>query len=58
MNRKEYRFASNEEADYNKPLTMAQGVCHVTVNGKFAVKNGQILQNGSGLILGPNGRIL
>jgi N-acyl-D-amino-acid deacylase len=58
MNRAEYRFASNEEADYNKPLTMAQGVYHVTVNGKFALKNGQILQNGSGLVLGPNGRVL
>jgi N-acyl-D-amino-acid deacylase len=58
MNRKEYRYPSNEEVDYNNPLTMAQGVYHVIVNGKFVLKNGKYLPGGSGMVLGPNGRVL
>jgi N-acyl-D-amino-acid deacylase len=58
MNRGEYRFLSNEEADYNNPLATAKGVYHVMVNGKFAIKDRQITPNGSGLVFGPNGRIL
>ncbi|AEF85560.1 putative D-aminoacylase [Treponema primitia ZAS-2] len=58
MNREEYRFPDNQEVDYNNPLAMAKGVYHVLINGTFALKNKKYLSSGSGMTLGPNGRIL
>lgn len=49
-----YKFPSPEEVDYHNPLTVASGIENLIVNGKFAVKNGQIKTPMAGRVLKKN----
>ena len=46
-----YRFPSPKEIDYRKPLTMADGVDTVIVNGKITLEKGQLKSAYSGKVL-------
>lgn len=46
-----YRFPSPEEVDYHKPLTVAEGVDQLLVNGQFTIKNGILARPFSGRVL-------
>lgn len=49
-----YSFPSPKEVDYRKPLTMAQGVEYVLVNGKLALDEGQLKKPLAGKVLKRN----
>lgn len=49
-----YRFPSPKEIDYRKPLTVAEGVDTVIVNGKIAIEKGQLKSPHSGRVLNRN----
>lgn len=46
-----YRFPSPTEADYRKPLTMAEGVEHVMVNGRLVIDAGELVSAFPGRVL-------
>jgi N-acyl-D-aspartate/D-glutamate deacylase len=46
-----YRFPSPKEINYKKPLTMAEGVDTVIVNGEVAMERGQLKSPYSGRVL-------
>ena len=46
-----FRFPSPEEVDYHKPLTVAEGVDQLLVNGQFTIKDGQLARPFSGRVL-------
>ncbi len=37
--------------DFEHPAQPPQGICHVLVNGRFAVRSGEVLQSGAGRVL-------
>jgi N-acyl-D-aspartate/D-glutamate deacylase len=46
-----FRFPSPQEADYRQPLTMAEGVEYVLVNGQLALDARQVQHSRSGRVL-------
>ena len=46
-----YSYPNPEEVDYHKPQTVADGIDFVLVNGKFAIKHGELKRPMSGRVL-------
>lgn len=46
-----FRFPGPDEIDYRKPLTVAEGVDQLLVNGQFTIKDGQLARPFSGRVL-------
>jgi len=46
-----YRFSNSDPIDYTKPLSMAEGVSDVLVNGQPALLSGQLKRSRSGKVL-------
>jgi N-acyl-D-aspartate/D-glutamate deacylase len=46
-----YSFPSPQEVDYRKPLTVAEGVVHVVVNGQAVIDSGELVSVFPGRVL-------
>ncbi len=51
-----YHYPNNNQIDYSKPLTNAEGVRYVIVNGKLTLENGVVKTAYAGKCLGLNGK--
>ncbi|MDR3600809.1 MAG: amidohydrolase family protein [Desulfosporosinus sp.] len=53
-----YAYPSNEEIDYNNPVTMAKGVKYTLVNGQVALDDGTLTEINAGQLLAKYGEKL